>query len=69
MRKLMRSVARAYFRKAGYSRINKKYKDGESFFSCNWKSLFTNKSTKKKHRGGKSKSLLGKRNKSLLATT
>lgn len=70
MRKLKRSVAHAIFKKAGYSRINKRYKDGDSFFACNWRSLFESKPTKKKHRRGKSKSLFGKRNKShLLATT
>lgn len=69
MRKLKRSVAHAIFKKAGYPRINKKYKGGDSFFACNWRSLFESNPTKKKHRRGKSKSSFRRRNKSLLAIT
>lgn len=39
MRKLMRSVARAKMKKAGYTRINKKNANGESLFSKHWRAF------------------------------
>lgn len=36
MRKLMRSVARANMKRAGFTKINKKH-SGKSFFAMNWR--------------------------------
>lgn len=37
MRKHLRAIARANMRRAGLRRINKRRRDGTSYFSAHWK--------------------------------
>ena len=37
MRKLLRTIARANMKKDGIQHINRKIKDGKSFFAMNWR--------------------------------